>query len=143
MLCAMVKTISCYSEYCRVSLFPRSSCVYLQRRITWQLHFMGCGANWNRPIGKVCFFSSIFCINKHQSRLDLKHSQKVYDRNLQAMTQCFHPLQPYSTQSIQIYLQAILITIQLDATVCSQPSVEVTVFCIPDDGCGRHPKHVE
>ena len=133
MLCTVLKTIDCYREYCCVSLLPLSSSTYLQRSIIWQLYFLGCVAKQNRPIGKVCFFSTL-CINKHQRRLNLKHSQKVYYRNLQAMTQCFHPSQTYSTQSIEIYLEDILIKIQLDETVCTYlfPAKSLYMYRVPN-----------
>ena len=51
------------------------------------------------------YFFTYLLYKKQQSRLNLKHSQRIYDRNLQAMTECFYPLQTYST-----YLLTYLLT---------------------------------
>jgi hypothetical protein len=57
MLCAIVKTnlflIDCFSELSWTPLFSYAICVYLQRSISYRLHFMGYSAKWNRPIWKV------------------------------------------------------------------------------------------
>ena len=58
MLCAGLKTtlflIHCYSESSWPPLFSYSSCVYLQRSISWHLYLMGRTARRNRPVDKVC-----------------------------------------------------------------------------------------
>jgi len=56
MLCAIIKImlshINCYSGIWP-ALFSHSIYAYLQRSISWQLHFLGRGFKWNSLIGKV------------------------------------------------------------------------------------------